>query len=156
MSTIRELDPNHFHPYIAWKTVSVQARASLLCAMAVDLMNEMAIWCESRKLPFVITETVTTQAEDTALHRVSATHREARAFDVRVKGWLDIAANEFISHFEEEFGNFGAVGFKNGIRELIVRHEIVCGSVDEGDHFHVQLNRSFAIANPLAAKPDLA
>lgn len=133
------------HPYCRFKTELIKERAQFLHETVGDLMYAMSEWCEKRGVPFVVTDTVSTMEEDRKLARVSATHREARAFDVSVREWLSLVTNEFISHFEKEWGAMAAIGMQTGEPTLILQHEVG----HEGQHFHVQLNRTFAIADPL-------
>lgn len=108
-------------------------------------MFEMAKWCEEKSYPFEVTETVTTPEEDRALKRVSDSHRTARAFDVSRHDWTEKMIEEFMTHFEKQWGAMGAVGYQSGTSELIVHHEVG----NHGDHMHVQLSRAFAIKDPL-------
>ncbi len=96
----------------------------------------------------MVTETVTTKAEDKALKRVSDSHQEGRAFDVSTRGWNDWGIQEFMSSFESKYKALGAIGHKDGKPVLIVRHD-----TGRGDHFHIQINKKYAVSglDPLKA-----
>ena len=138
---MKEFD--YFHPYIQWKTPLVKERAKYMSSQCVEIMNDQAAWCEDRKIPYLITETVTTLDEDRNLKRTSRTHREGRAWDISVRGWLELAIEEFMREFSKRFEHVAAVGGKTGKPELIVRH------VGSADHMHVQIGKVFGVANPL-------
>jgi hypothetical protein len=135
----------NFHPHVSFKTDRIRERAQFLHQKMCEVINDMAEWAQSNGCPFVITDTVTTVLEDQTLGRVSETHRTARAFDLSPHGWDEAKAAVFCEHFEEEYAQIAAIGVKSGKRELILRHEVG----NHGDHFHVQLSRSFAIKNPI-------
>lgn len=134
---------NPIHPHCHFKTDRARDRAQYLHETAAALMYHMAEWCLIRGLPFVVTDTVSTPEEDQALKRTSDTHRTARAFDVSLKGWVDVALGHFCAHFEKEWGAMGAVN-SAGQSRLIVRH-----NEGYGDHLHVQLSRTFVVKDPL-------
>lgn len=134
---------DYFHPYIQWKTPQVKARAKFMSAQCVEIMNDQAAWCQDRKIPYVVTETVTTLDEDRNLKRTSRTHREGRAWDISVRDWIETAIAEFMKEFSKRFQHVAAIGAKTGKPELIVRH------VGSADHMHVQIGKVFAIDDPL-------
>ncbi len=137
--------PMKLHEHCMFKTTRVRDRAPLLHEAAIEIMYDMSTWAEKHGLPFVVTETVSTLNEDQALKRVSATHREARAFDVSVKGWSDDESAIFVAEFNACYAHKAAVSPSSGKPQLVVRH-----SNGHGDHFHVQLSRVFAIYSPVA------
>lgn len=91
------------------------------------------------KVTPVITETLTTAEVDKALGRVSVSHQQGRAFDLRT--W-NLTEGELRAIYEYLMANYGHLGAwtKLGTRQLVVHHDS-----GHGDHFHVQLDRSFAI-----------
>ena len=96
---------------------------------------DMATWCEANKLHFVITESLTTIEEDQDLNRVSSTHREGRALDIRSKDWPREWINFFGEYFIEKYKSVAALN-KFGTPILIVWH-----NSGHGEHFHVQIRR---------------
>lgn len=130
--------------YCLFKTPEIEERTNFLCDQAVEVLNAMAVYCQACKLPLVITDSVSTLAEDQALSRVSDEHRQARAFDLSIHDWLPLAIGDFIEHFEEEFESLAAVGLQTGRPHLIFQH-----NNGHGSHLHVQVARRFAVNDPL-------
>lgn len=86
----------------------------------------------------VFTETVTTKAEDEALNRVSDTHRTRRALDLSTKGMSLELIQELMEALKAAFGDLGAV--VHGKPVIVIYH-----NSGHNWHFHVQLNRTFAL-----------
>ena len=133
------------HTYVKFKDKEAGDRAFFLSAQCIEIMNDMAAWCEDRQLPFVVTATVSTPDEDHCLNRVSSTHREGRAFDISIHGWLEVAISEFIRTFSDQFLHVAALGGATNKPELIVRH-----NNGNGDHMHVQVAKVFGVPDPLS------
>jgi hypothetical protein len=108
-----------------------------LCIM---LMGEMAHWSISNGMPFVITETFTTAEEDLKLNRISATHREARAFDISTREWTDDKIKDFQDFFNTKYESIAAVSSTTGGPTLVIYH-----NAGTGNHFHVQISKNYAI-----------
>ena len=106
--------------------------------VAFMLLAQMRLYCFERSIPFRVTSTVSTKKEDSELNRVSATHREGRAFDLSLHHWSSFEIKQFTNYFDERYGHFGAIGF-NGERKLIVDH------VGTARHLHIQIDRSYTI-----------
>lgn len=110
-----------------------------------ELAIEMAAWLKTNyDINMVITETVTTKEQDDELQRVSATHRDGRAFDVRVidphTGTIilpEAVIAKFCAHFRKKYPNLGAVSGTTQGRNLIVNKPH--GS---GPHLHIQIKRN--------------
>lgn len=132
------------NPYCTFKTLEVERRTNFLCDTALDVLDAMAEYCKDLGIPFEITDSVSTAAEDKALARVSDEHRTARAFDMSIHGWTDASIANFIYQFEKQFMCVAAIGKISGQPKLIFRHD-----VGHGDHLHVQVARIFGITNPL-------
>ena len=135
---------NPIHPYCLFKTDVAMRRAKFLSPQCIEILNDMAAYCEDRKLPFIVTETVTTPEEDKALSRVSSTHRTGRAFDISIRQWPEPAIYAFDKHFSGIFLHVAAIGGKTGEPELIVRHDN-----GHGDHMHIQIAKVFAVDKPM-------
>lgn len=132
---------------VLYKTPLIAARTPFLCDTAGEVLCEMAAYCEERGLPFELTDSVSTEAEDVALDRVSDEHRGGRAFDFSLHGWIDLAVRAFVTYFEQKFISVAAVGLKSGTGHLIVIHDN-----GHGRHAHVQVSRTYALADPLRLK----
>lgn len=87
----------------------------------------------------VITETKTTGAQDKALGRVSQSHEQGRAFDLRTWNMNESQLSVLNALLLREYGHIGA-WTKLGPRQLVVYHDS-----GHGAHMHIQLDRSFAV-----------
>jgi hypothetical protein len=124
---------------IQYKDEEIERRAEMLNPALISIMIEMASFCASRDQVLVVTETVTTHVEDEKLGRRSASHREARAIDIRTRDWPQEFTQDFIEYFELRHGEKGAIPFGYADPKLIVDK-----SNTESPHLHVQLNRTYA------------
>lgn len=121
-----------------FKSAEVENRSRFLNQDTMAMLHTMVSYIAMTGLHPVITETVTSKEEDEALNRVSSSHREGRAFDIRCKDWPTTTKINFQTFFEKSFGHLGAISKSDGKKRLVVRH-------GEGDneHFHIQLAKSF-------------
>ena len=87
----------------------------------------------------VITETLTTKEIDKALGRVSSSHSEGRAIDFRTWNLEEYQLKDLYRILNAEYKHIGAIT-KLGTRQLVVFHDI-----GRGPHFHIQLDRRFAV-----------
>lgn len=117
-----------------FKNEQIRQRSLQLHPIAFMILCDMLYWTKSRNLPFVISDTVTTETEDAELSRVSSTHREGRAFDISLKGWEPLDVDLFVTDFDIKYAKYAAMS-KSGHPVLIVRH-----NAGTGDHLHVQIN----------------
>lgn len=100
------------------------------------------IWAKQRELPFIVTDTVSTEAEDIELKRVSSSHISGRAFDLSLKNWTHDDQTDFFIDFTDKFGHLGALT-TSGDRRLIVIH-----NNGNGYHLHFQIGIDIANENP--------
>lgn len=136
------INPQHF------KTERVRIRAQYMHPFVAKVMEEMVTWLIAQNINPAITETVSTLIEDSALKRVSATHRQGRAFDIRTKDWSQNLIQEFARFFNKKYGNLGAIGATTKQPTLLLHHD-----TGHGDHYHVQFNAKFAVAMPAKLEP---
>lgn len=108
------------------------------------VMFDMSNWFYERGLEYLVTETVTTEVEDAALHRISASHREARAFDIRIKHLKAWQRRELQGYFNSKYKEIAAVTRSNHRPCLVVIHDS-----GKGIHAHVQIHSSFTVLKPL-------
>ena len=106
------------------------------------ILSDMYTWCDDKNIEFVITDTISTLAEDKKLNRVSSTHRTARAVDLRVRNWSRHEKKDFLNLFNKKYAKFAAVDTQNN-PNLIVMHD--SGS---GFHAHIQIHSKYKIENP--------
>lgn len=118
-------------------------RLNLLSPAALMVLADLYLWSIQENLPFVITETMTTEAEDAALNRVSDSHRTGRASDISLKGWPKEKAHELKRIFDFKYRSIAAVR-ADGTANLIVIHD-----AGTGMHIHLQVHRRFSVPNPI-------
>lgn len=90
-------------------------------------------WCDSRKVPFVITRCI-----DEMIPGVSKTniHADGRAVDVSVHGWSADDIDDFVCDSNNEFSEkIGAISISDGKPRFNVFH------VGTGPHFHLQIKK---------------
>lgn len=124
-----------------FKNSEVELRAKYLCDSAYLVMCEVLDWAHSKYLDPVITETVTSLGEDLALARVSQSHLEGRAFDLRLKDWPENLRSELKIFFESKYGYLGAISKSDNKQNLVVIH----GS---GDNVHAHFQVKKTLMNP--------
>lgn len=111
------------------------------CSMAlIRIMADLIHYSESELgISPVFTETKTTAEIDKALGRVSKSHQTGRAFDLRTWNYSDEQLKKIYDYLMTNYGHLGA-WTKLGNRQLVVHHDS-----GYGDHFHVQIDRSFEV-----------
>jgi hypothetical protein len=98
------------------------------------VLDECAAFCQAAGQEFVITDLLSNPAEDKLLGRVSESHSEGRAGDIRVKNWPDSFQKKFAEFFDARFVRWAAISKKTGKPKLIVIHNI-----GHGAHCHIQI-----------------
>lgn len=113
-------------------------RISEMHSLILMIMMASWQWCEENNLPFVVTDTVSTQAEDFLLNRKSTTHLEGRAFDFSVKGWKAEDMGAYRAWAQERFKGLGAF-------VSLEKPDVVVDFHGEGEnlHGHVQIHRKY-------------
>lgn len=84
----------------------------------------------------IVTDVISNEAEDKKLGRISASHREGRAFDFRVHGLPKEFLDGVEKTFEHIYKHWAATSEKTGEKNLIVYHDN-----GNGNHGHVQIRR---------------
>jgi hypothetical protein len=123
-------------------------RFAKLHPVALRVMATMCEFCFFRKMPFVVTSTVTTIAEDIELGRRSSTHRTGRAFDLSIKDWTEDQVAFFVNYFNDKFRDVAAV---NGDLKAVLIPDINHGTAP---HIHVQIHSRFALESPLETEAE--
>lgn len=123
-----------------FKGAKPASRCLYLHPLCFMLMGEMAHWATVNNQPFVVTETYSTQLEDFYLKRVSASHREGRAFDISSHDWDQKKTVEFVEFFNNKYRDIAAISGETNQPELVVYHD-----AGNGYHFHVQINKQYAV-----------
>lgn len=128
-----------------FKSFDVEARSKFLCDSIYLIMIEVIDWANARHLNPVVTETITSNHEDLALARVSTSHQEGRAFDLRLKDWPKNFIDDLKIFFETKYGYMGAVSKTNGLINLVVIH-----GVGDNLHAHFQVRKSLMNSGRIA------
>ncbi len=122
-----------------FKTPEVEKRFADLHPQARKIAIEMDDYARLKyNLELTITATTSTLEEDKELGRVSATHRERRAWDIRTSDLSENIIHDLITRFTSKYKKLGAV-LADGTTALIVYK-----NHGTGPHLHCQLNRSYA------------
>jgi len=100
------------------------------------LLIEMAQWVTSKGHKFVITDLLSEKLEDEKLKRVSKSHQEARAADIRVRDWPKEFRKLFEEYFEKRYSHIAAISKKSGTPNLIEIHDN-----GNGTHCHIQIRK---------------
>ena len=111
----------------------------LLHPLLQMILTDASFWAYNRGIDFVLTETVTTEAQDRKLGRVSKSHSEKRAADVRSRDWSKKDREDFQYYLTSKYGINGALSHSGKIR-LVIFHDS-----GHGQHFHVQLHSKFKL-----------
>lgn len=112
--------------------------------VALIVFFDLFYYCRLNKLPFVVTDTVTTFTEDKMIGRINAVHREFRAFDLSVSGWSQGQIATFRGYFNQKYKAIAAIASGSQEPELIppVEH-------GTAPHFHIQIRRDFNLAEEI-------
>lgn len=89
-------------------------------------------------IELTITATVSTISEDKQLGRVSSTHRDRRAVDVRTRDLPESLIAELCAYLRKKYNKYGAVS--GNAPQLVVYKPHGTGS-----HLHIQLNRNYTL-----------
>lgn len=96
------------------------------------LAYETIEYCESRKLPILITSIIREKIPGISK---SDTHREGRAYDLSVHGWSEKDCLDFEKYLNENYANLGAISAKDGVARACVYH------MGTAMHHHIQCRR---------------
>jgi hypothetical protein len=99
------------------------------------LLEEMARWVTAKGYKFVITDLMSEEQEDKKLKRVSKSHQEGRAADIRVRDWPRQFRIMFEEYFEKRYSHLAAISKQTKKPNLILIHDNGLG----GLHTHIQI-----------------
>lgn len=123
-------------PNTFFKSKTDCLRQEYLCTDLFLIMCDMLLWCKENNIPPLVTGALSTAQEDKKLKRVSTSHREGRAFDLRSRDFSETQRKDFIKHFTDKYGKLGALSASTKKPTLIVYHDS-----GQGLHFHVQVRK---------------
>lgn len=89
-------------------------------------------------IELTITAAVSTVQEDKQLGRVSSTHRDRRAVDVRTRDLPESLIAELCAYLRKKYNKYGAVS--GSAPQLVVYKPH-----GTGPHLHIQLNRNYTL-----------
>lgn len=98
------------------------------------IVMDIASFFNANGHDFVVTDVLSEALEDKRLRRVSRSHQEGRAVDVRTRGIPEEFLKTVEEKFEKIYKNEAAISMKTKKPDLIVRH-----NSGNGDHFHIQV-----------------
>lgn len=85
-----------------------------------SIVESMGRWSMSYDgKPLTITETISTASRDKKLGRVSSSHQEGRAVDIRTHDMSKEKLNIFLTYFSEKFNKYGYTN-RAGARKLML------------------------------------
>lgn len=99
------------------------------------ILEDMALYCQRQDQPFVITDILSDADEDKKLKRVSKSHQEGRAADIRTRDWSQEFREKFIEHFSKLYERYAAISKETGKPRLILYHDNGIGGI----HCHAQV-----------------
>jgi hypothetical protein len=119
---------------ILFKSKEVEKEYPLIRQRLRELLIEMACWVNDRGYAFIVTDLMSEDFEDSVLRRVSKSHQEGRAADIRVRDWPIGFRKEFEDYFERKYESIAAISKHTGLPNLIITHDN-----GNGIHCHIQL-----------------
>lgn len=103
--------------------------------LLITIVYDLAQFCRQYNYTPTITSTLSDPKIDKKLNRLSSTHRDGRAFDLRVND-MDMRLRKSIKEvFSAKYAKVAAINRYSEPRLI----------VDKGNHLHWQLNRSYAL-----------
>lgn len=100
------------------------------------IVLDMASFFNANGYEFLITDILSEVQEDKKLKRISSSHREGRAVDVRTHGIPEDFLKTFEEKFERIYTNEAAISLKTGEPNLILKH-----NNGNGNHLHIQVRK---------------
>jgi hypothetical protein len=101
------------------------------------VLEDMASWVVAHGHEFVITDLLSEELEDKKLKRVSSSHREGRAADLRVRNWPLEFRKKFEECFEKKYIKIAAISKATGLPNLVFIHDNGVGGI----HTHISIRK---------------
>lgn len=106
----------------------------LLHPITKSICESMGKWSIAYdNTPITLTETLSTPSRDKKFKRVSPSHSQGRAVDIRTRDWSKKKLIDFMGYFSEKFKQYGYLN-NAGIRKLMIYHDSGYGA-----HLHVSI-----------------
>lgn len=123
-------------PLVRFTNKEVAQEFSQISVVLQLIVDDFARFCHAGGHELVITDALSSAADDARLGRVSTSHREGRAVDISVKTWPEEFIVRAVAWLERVHGHKGAISKSDGKRRLVVDH------VGSARHLHIQISRS--------------
>ncbi len=107
----------------------------------VMIYSDLVWYAKSKyNIDLVCTQTISTLKEDQELKRVSSSHREARAIDIRTKDIDAFIVQDLIQYInsKDEYKQYHYMS-NNGVMRLAYYH------IGNAEHLHLAIHRKFKI-----------
>jgi hypothetical protein len=117
------------HPSLIEEYASIRPELQMI-------VEDIALFCKRQNQPFIITDILSDAEKDKKLKRVSSSHSEGRAIDVRSKDWPDEFIKRLMDYFPKRYERYAAISKETGKPRLMYFH-----SNGNGDHLHLQVRR---------------
>lgn len=114
---------------------------SSLHPILIMIYADLDWYAKSRHfISLTVTETISTASEDKKLNRVSSSHRECRAIDIRTKDLDTFVVADLVEYINNkpEYKKYHYLA-NSGATRLAYWH-----NNGNGDHLHLSINKSFA------------
>jgi len=112
---------------------------TMLHPVLIMIFADMAYYAQSRyNIDLVVTETITNLEDDQALSRVSPSHREGRALDIRTKDIDVYIVQDLINYInnKKEYERFKYLS-NGGVKRLAYYH------IGNAEHIHLAIHSQF-------------
>lgn len=121
-------------PKILFKSETEEKEFPLIRNRLRIILEDMAGDFEAEGHDFIVTDLLEEVGERDRLARVSRSHQDGRAADVRVKHLPKEFIQRIIRKFSEKYESWAALSANGGLPCLIVYHDN-----GNGIHFHIQI-----------------
>lgn len=124
-------------PSVQFKELSKRDEFYQLDDRLQFILEDCSGWVTSHGYEFVITDMLSEEMDDIKLGRVSTSHRDGRAADVRTRDWPQEFVKKFLIFIDAAHGHHGAISFSDGKRRVAVYHKVT----DNAYHLHIQVKK---------------
>ena len=119
---------------IKFKTNKEKSEFPLIKKRLKIVLEDMAQYFFKKGYDFIITDLLEEEGESEKLKRVSVSHKDGRAADLRVRHLPKEFIQEIMAHFSKKYEGWSAISAVSGKPNLIIYH-----NNGNGIHFHIQI-----------------
>ena len=126
--------------FIKFKDPNQGATLMYLHPLIAIIMFDMSLWCHTRGIDFVVTDTISSLKRDKRMGRKHSGHRDKRSIDVRSRTFSGVEQTAFTDYFNKKYESIAQISSSDLVSRLVVLH-------GEGDneHFHIGLHSRFTV-----------